>query len=654
VPSTTSADLLERAGFQVVRGDGTPWPLDERPVQAAAQRGVVTRREVMGLVRDGVTRWVRVSAWPLARPGKQPHGAVGTYRDVTDRERTRAELEESEAHFRLLAENSTDVITRHRADGTCTYVSPALTDMLGWSQDDVRDTSPLHLAHPDDRHHVVAQHDAVRADLRARTLRYRLRHQDGRWLWCESVVRPVLGDDGLLHELQTSTRDITARVEAEDRLARMALADPLTGLANRAALTQQLEELLVQGRQVALLFLDLDRFKVVNDSLGHSAGDELLRTVAGRLAGTCREGDVVARLGGDEFVVVAQGLDQVGAVALADRVQQVLAAPIGVGGHELVLSASVGIVAAPAGLALEQDAETLLRDADVSMYRAKAKGRARAVVWTEAFAEAASARLELERDLRAGLEGGELVVHYQPQVELSSGRIVGVEALVRWQHPERGLLSPGAFLDVAEESGLVVEVGRQVIATASAQVAAWRRLPGCHDLRLSVNLSAQELVRPGRTEELLQTLADAELPASAVTVEVLESVLLDAEGDVATALAAYRSTDLRLALDDFGTGSSSLLHLRHVPVGVVKLDKTFVAGLGRSRHDEAIVRAVRAVTADLGLSCIAEGVELDRQRDWLIAHGVELAQGFLLARPMAADDVTSLLRRGAAPREQGP
>ena len=636
----------EPGGFEVLHADGTPWPLLERPLARALFLAEETDHVLMGLRRGGTTLWTRVTARPLYRTGEsEPYAGLITYTDVTDSLAAEATLRESEAHFRLLAENSTDVISRHTVDGTCTYASPAITDMLGWQVEQVLHRSPLHLVHPEDRGLAVAEHEAVRTDLVPRTFRCRLLHRDGRWLWCESVVRPVRGDDGRLHEMQLSTRDVHARVEAEDRLERLALADPLTGLANRAALTQQLEELLVQGRQVALLFLDLDRFKVVNDSLGHSAGDELLRTVAGRLAGTCREGD--------EFVVVAQGLDEAGAITLADRLQQVLAAPIGVGGHELVVSASVGIVAAPPGLALEQDAETLLRDADVSMYRAKAKGRARAVVWTEAFGEAANARMELERDLRAGLERGELVVHYQPQFDLSTGRIAGVEALVRWHHPTRGLLPPGAFLDVADDTGLVVEVGRQVVAAACAQVAAWRRLPGHEDLRLSLNLSAQELVRPGRADEVLQSLADVGLPAEAVTVEVLESVLLDAEGDVEAALTSYRRTGMLLALDDFGTGSSSLLHLRHVPVGVVKVDKTFVAGLGRSRHDEAIVRAVRAVTADLGLACVAEGVEHEQQRAWLVDHGVELAQGFLLARPLPAEQVTALLEGGTAPGPVG-
>jgi diguanylate cyclase (GGDEF)-like protein/PAS domain S-box-containing protein len=652
-PASLAAD--RPGGFEVLRADGSPWPLAERPLARAVGAGEHTAGELLGLRRGGRTVWTRVSARPLYRSGEdEPYAGLVTYTDVTDRLAAEEALRESEAHFRLLAENSTDVISRHRAGGRCTYVSPAVQDVLGRSTDDLLHRNPMYLIHPDDHAYVTVQHDAVRSDHEPRSFRFRMLHRDGRWLWCESVVRPVLGDDGALHEMQLSTRDVTARVEAEHRLARMALTDPLTGLANRAALTQQLDELLGEGQQVSLLFLDLDRFKVVNDSLGHSAGDELLRTVAGRLVGACRDGDVVARLGGDEFVVVAQGLDEEGAVGLADRIQQVLGGPVNVGGHELVLTASVGIVATPSGTTLEQDAETLLRDADVSMYRAKARGRARAVVWNAAFAAAADARLSLERDLRAGLERGEVVVHYQPQVELRTGRIPGVEALVRWQHPERGLLPPGAFLDVAEESGLVVELGRQVVRAATAQVAAWRRLPGYEDLRLSVNLSAQELVRPGRARELLTVLVEAGLPPAAVTVEVLESVLLDAEGDVATALASYRSTGVLLALDDFGTGSSSLLHLRHVPLGAVKLDRTFVAGLGSSVHDEAIVRAVRAVTADLGLACIAEGVEQEGQRAWLVEHGVEVAQGFLLARPLPADELTALLRGGAAAGTESP
>ena len=641
-PDASSADLLERAGFSVVRADGSPWPLDERPVELAVRQGVTTRRRVMGLVRDGRTRWLRVSAWPLGAPGDQVQGAVATYADVTDREQARQALVESEAHFRLLAENSTDVITRHLADGTCLYASPALRDMLGREPAEIEGREATEFVHADDRDRLVSAHVALLRSGEVSTVRYRMAHRDGRWVWVETVMRPVRAEGRVL-ELQSSTRDVTARVESEQRLARLALNDALTGLANRAALLQHLEDLLAARTPLALLFLDLDRFKVVNDSLGHSAGDELLRTVAGRLAGTCRDGDVVARLGGDEFVVVAAGLSEEGAVQLAERVQRVLAAPVEVGGHELVASASVGIVVHPGG-SEERDAESLLRDADVSMYRAKAKGRARAVVWRQGSGEEPAQRLTVEQELRTALESEQITVHYQPQVELGSGRVVGVEALARWAHPTRGLLLPGAFLDVADDTGLVVELGRQVLHTAAHQVAAWRTIPGSAGLALSVNLSSSELLAPGQLDLALDVLRTSGLPPSALTLEVLESVLLDVEGAVLEALASYVEHGVHLALDDFGTGSSSLMHLRRVPVDSVKIDRAFVVGLGRSRQDEAIVRALFSLTADLGMSCIAEGVEEDEQREWLVAQGVAVAQGYLLHRPMPAAAVEALLR----------
>jgi diguanylate cyclase (GGDEF)-like protein/PAS domain S-box-containing protein len=652
-PSQSRSDLLERAGFDVLRDDGSPWPLDARPVERAVRQGEITRRRVMGLVKDGQIRWVRVSAWPLVDPaGGPPLGAVATYSDVTEGERTRQALIESEAHFRLLAENSTDVITRHLADGTCLYASPAVLDVLGRDPAELEGRPAAEFVHPEDRARLYDVFVRLLRSGESATMRYRLLHRDGSWVWAETVMRPVRAE-GRVIEMQSSTRDVSSRVESEERLARLALGDALTGLANRAALLQHLEDLLATSAPLALLFLDLDRFKVVNDSLGHSAGDELLRTVAGRLAGTCRDGDVVARLGGDEFVVVAGGLSEEGAVQLADRVQRVLAAPVQVGGHELVVSASVGIVVSDGSASDERAADDLLRDADVAMYRAKAKGRARAVIWSEGTGEAPVERLTVEQELRAALESGQIVVHYQPQVELASGRVVGVEALARWAHPTRGLLGPGAFLDVADDTGLIVELGRQVLHTAAHQVVAWRALPGASDLSLSVNLSSRELLDPAQLEVSLGVLAGSGLPHGALTLEVLESVLLDAQGDVVTALTAYVDQGVRLALDDFGTGASSLLHLRRVPVTAVKIDRAFVLGLGRSRQDEAIVRALFSLTSDLGMACVAEGVEEPAQREWLIEQGVTVAQGYLLHRPLAAAALEAVLRAGGRSTARG-
>ena len=643
-PARLGADAFAVSGYEAFHEDGAPWPLEDRPHRVAARQGTTFTGELMELRREGRSRWLRVSARPLYRVGESaPYAAIGTFRDVTRQRAGQAALVESEVHFRLLAENASDLIARHTVDGVCTYASPAARELLGLEPEELLgDWSTTVPVHPDDIPTIAAALTRLVTDGEPYVLRYRVRHRDGRWLWMESVGRPVRDETGAVVEIQSATRDITARVEQENRLARLALTDSLTGLPNRAALTQFLEDLLAEGTAAALLYLDLDRFKVVNDSLGHNAGDELLRAVAGRLAGTCRDGDMVGRLGGDEFVVVAAGLDEAGAVTFADRVQRVVAAPVEVMGHELVMSASIGIVVTGADQP-EQEAEPLLRDADVSMYRAKAKGRAQAVVWTEDLGTAVTHRFGLEGELRLGLERDELVVHYQPQVELSTGRIAGVEALVRWEHPTRGLLGPAEFLAVADHSGLVVELGRQVLVKAAATVAAWRHLPGHGDLRLSVNMSAQELLREGRLEETLGVLAAAGLPRDGLTVEVLESVLFDEEGAIGAALLAYSRAGIRLALDDFGTGSSSLLHLRQVPIGALKIDRAFVAGIGTSPQDEAIVRAVRSLTDDLGLGCVAEGVEEEGQRAWLADQGVRFAQGYLLHRPLPAAQVEALL-----------
>jgi len=652
-PGQVGTRLLGEAGWEVLQGDGTPWPDEDWSIHQAVRTGVSVTDVAMGLRREGVTRWLKVSARPLSRPGaEKPYAALATFTDVTERLAAQTALKESEAHFRLLAENSTDVITRHLADGTCLYASPALRDMLGREPGEVEGKQATEFVHVEDRTRVTDAFVALLRSGEVLNVRYRMAHRDGSWVWVETAMRPVRAEGRVL-EMQSSTRDVTARMESEQRLARLALGDSLTGLANRAALLQHLEDLLHAGQPLALLFLDLDRFKVVNDSLGHSAGDELLRTVAGRLAGTCRDGDVVARLGGDEFVVVAGGLGEEGAVQLAERVQKVLGAPVEVSGHELVVSASVGIVVRGGGDADERDAESLLRDADVSMYRAKAKGRARAVVWSEVAGETAVARLTVEQELRTALENGQITVHYQPQVELASGRVVGVEALARWAHPRRGLLSPAAFLEVADDTGLIVELGRQVLHMAARQVAQWRALPGCEGLALSVNLSSRELLAPRQLDVSLDVLRETGLPAQALTMEVLESVLLDTEGAVLSALASYVDNGVQLALDDFGTGSSSLLHLRRVPVASVKIDRSFVLGLGRDRQDEAIVRALYSLTGDLGMSCIAEGVEEVEQRDWLVAQGVTVAQGYLLHRPLPAAALEALLRGDASRHARG-
>ncbi len=637
-------DVLQAAGGEAYDATGNPIPHEQRPHLRALRGGETVELMAMELRLNGRSQWLDVNARPLFREGEStPYAAIATYRDVTRQREGRAALAESEAYFRLLAENANDLIARHLVDGTCTYASPAARELLGRPPESLLgDWTKASPVHPEDTAQVAEAHARLVSSGKAYLLRYRLQHTDGRWLWVETSARPVLDDQGQVTEIQSSTRDITSRMEQETRLSRLALTDALTGLPNRAALTQYLQVQLIDRRSVALLFLDLDRFKVVNDSLGHGAGDQLLRAIAGRLSGTVRDGDLVARLGGDEFVIAAPGLDQGAALQLADSVARVLAVPVLLFGHELIISASVGIVVSDPD-AGAQSPDDLLRDADVSMYRAKERGRARAVVWTEELGAHAVRRLGLESELRSALDRDELVVHYQPQIELATGRVVGLEALVRWQHPQRGLLAPGEFLDAADQSGLIVELGKQVLRTSLTQLKQWRELAGQAELELSVNLSAQEALHPDRLAFVLDLLAEHELAPSALTIEVLESVLFDEEGAVQEALMGYARAGIKLALDDFGTGSSSLVHLRAVPFSVLKVDRAFVAGLGVSTRDEAIVRALQSLTEDLGLRCVAEGVEEESQRAWLAREGIVRAQGFLLHRPLPVEAVTALL-----------
>jgi len=423
---------------------------------------------------------------------------------------------------------------------------------------------------------------------------------------------------------------------AQQALSHQALHDPLTGLPNRALLLDRLDHALRQrheGSTVAVLFLDLDRFKVVNDSLGHRIGDELLVEVARRLVSSVRPADTVARFGGDEFVIVAESAsDDHESVLLAERIAAAIAPPATVGGHEISLSVSIGIVMAGPG----DDPETLLRDADAAMYRAKERGRSRVEMFDSGMRRRVVQRLETEQALRRGIDNDELRLHFQPEVALSSGRIVAVEALVRWAHPERGLLMPLDFLPLSEETGLIVPLGRWVLREACRQV---RSLPQARDLVLWVNLSARELMQPDLTPAVAQILADTGMPAHLLGVEITEAMMMEDVDTVGQALTELRALGLQLAIDDFGTGFSSLSYLRRFPVSVLKVDQSFVAGLLDDAEDAAIVRAVGGLGHSLGLSVVAEGVENYLQAAALRDQGCDIGQGYYFGRPAPLENL---------------
>jgi diguanylate cyclase (GGDEF)-like protein len=429
-----------------------------------------------------------------------------------------------------------------------------------------------------------------------------------------------------------------------DTMLHQALHDALTGLPNRALFTDRIQHALVQGRRrgtaCGVIFLDLDRFKTVNDSLGHGAGDELLVAVARRIDESLRSSDTAARLGGDEFAVLLEDLTSTAeAVLVAERISETLDAPIVVQGREVYVKASIGIAVGG------QDASELLRQADVAMYRAKTDGKGRHRVFENSMQAEVVERLELEGELLRAIERDEVEVHYQPVIALDGQTLAGFEALARWTHPTRGLVPPPQFIPLAEENGSIVALGRQILRTACRQAARWlEEFPTDTPRIMSVNLSGRQLEDPNIVADVAAALADTGLPAAALVLEITETVLMHDTEATISRLSALKALGVRLAVDDFGTGYSSLRYLRRFPIDILKMAKPFVDGLDTGDAEgRALARAIVDLASSLKLACIAEGIEAPAQADVLHDLGCGMGQGFHFARPMASDAMTALI-----------
>jgi diguanylate cyclase (GGDEF)-like protein/PAS domain S-box-containing protein len=458
-----------------------------------------------------------------------------------------------------------------------------------------------------------------------------------------------------VHFVQASANvlaDALERHHADEALRHRVLHDSLTGLPNRLSFVDSLRDALrrsiASGSPVGILFLDLDHFKLINDSIGHHAGDDLLQAVAPRLRAHLRPGDIVARFGGDEFGILVDHLtDEEEAIAIADRVASAFSDPYSMGGADHFVTASIGIaIARPSGRE-PVDAELLIRDADAAMYRAKERGRGRCEVFDAEMRARAVRRLQTERELRHALDRDEFELHYQPVIALGTGEITGLEALVRWNHPERGLLDPGEFVSIAEDSGLIEPIGRWVQETASRQALGWHDLrPDQRPLDVAVNLSARQVAHRDLAGSVREILARTGLDPVNLRLEVTESVLVEESATAIATLEALSELGVRLVLDDFGTGYSSLAYLNRFPFDALKIDRSFVDGLGVEQERTAIVEAVIGMARALSLDAIAEGVENEAQLSELRRLGCDYAQGHLFSRPLAPQKVTSLLREG--------
>jgi len=589
---------------------------------------------------------------------EQSAAHMSRHRLLADRTAALTRLGESERRFRKAFDDAPIgmalVDLADDAAGELLQVNRAFAGMAGRDALALLQGDLVSLVHEEDRFATKSMLRDLAAGREALRSERRLVRPDGAVVWTSFSAAIVHDDDGAPTYAVLHAEDVTDRKEAEARLTELALHDALTGLPNRLLLLDRLHRALARARrrrsEVAVLLCDLDRFKVINDSLGHDAGDALLVQLGQRLERVLRGNDTAARIGGDEFVVVCEDVCEEEAIAVAQRMQEVLAESCTIGDDEMVVTSSIGIVMSN-GCASPY---ALLRDADAALYRAKDGGGGRVEVFDDVLAGQAIARLRTESGLRRALERGELRVHYQPIVDLASGLVDGFEALVRWEDPERGLVPPSEFLDVAEETGLIVPIGAWVLEEACAQAAMWHRRYG-RACSMSVNLSARQVGRHGLVNVVSGALRNSGLAPESLCLELTEGVLIDASVTALSALRAIKDLGVRLSIDDFGTGYSSLSYLRRFPVDAVKVDRSFVAGLGLSgapgaEEDDAIVSAVVGLTQRLGLRAVAEGVETEAQAARLRAMRCDLAQGYLFARPAPAADVEGLLATAAASR----
>jgi diguanylate cyclase (GGDEF)-like protein/PAS domain S-box-containing protein len=647
--------LIEMFAMDPAEDDGWRWlervePDSRQPLvqvtEAVAAGGSPVAIDVR-LVPEAGARWVRINMAAVADGGSGRF--VGTIDDVTAEVEARTELAAREAEYRVLAEHSGDLISRHDAEGRYLYASPACEALLGVRREELLGRPPWELAcvHPADADTVRARLGTADGAGAATAVAWRVVRPNGTQRWVETAVRLVPGAQGEAHQFVAVTRDVSERKDAETRLAHQALHDALTGLPNRALFRDRLEQALRRARRqeggVAVLFVDLDRFKLINDSFGHAAGDRLLCDVAARLRGALRPADTIARFGGDELTVLCEDVDgEAGARAIAQRIAALFEEPFAVEDGEAFLQASIGIALAGEDAAPED----LLRDADAAMYRAKDGGRSRVEVFDEAMRRDARARVATESALRRALERDELCIQVQPVVRIGNQEIVGFEALVRWQHPERGLVPPGEFIPVAEETGLIVPLGNWVVREVCRTLARWRDELGAGWSQCAVNLSVRHLQQPDIVATVRAALEEHGVEPHRLVLEITESAVMENGSGTVETLEQLKALGVRLALDDFGTGYSSLAHLHRFPLDVLKIDRSFTAALAHDHHGASIAGAIVSLGQALGLTTVAEGIEDAGQQGRLERLGATFGQGFLFSRPLPPEAFDDALRAG--------
>ncbi len=616
-----------------------------------ACQGIPQNYDCSFVQRTGEKRAIHVINTPIIIDGEIV-GIYGIAKDITDLKQAQAALVASEQRFRALVANASDVIAIVSPDGDIHYVSPSVSAMWGYEADYLSNKPFWDLDHPADLNHakgLVAYTQAFTDETCSRELR--LLTASGTYTPHE-VISSNQQADPAVGGIILTCRDITERKAFEDRLTHYAFYDSLTALPNRVLFQDRLSHALnacaAREESVAVLFVDIDNFKIINDSLGHGPGDELLRIVAARMRTCLRPQDTLARLGGDEFTILMPEVrDRDEAVNVASNIASALRTPIQLQSHEVFVTASVGVAISDKSNDSPSD---LLQAADIAMYQAKNSGKARHAVYDRAMTAHAIERLELEADLRAALTSGQLRVYYQPVFDLWSGHIYEVEALVRWEHPTRGLLGPNKFIPIAEETGLILPLGLWVLTEACRQAKQWQiDFPKVPPLVVNVNLSARQFQNPDLVSDVASVLNETGLAPSSLTLEITEGLMMDRAEESIRQLHLLKELGLQLAVDDFGTGYSSMAYLSSFPLDTLKIDRSFVKNLGLQAESEAIVRAIITLAHALNLDVTSEGIESAEQWTSLQKLGSNRGQGFFYSCPVPAEEIAILLASPKVP-----
>ena len=570
--------------------------------------------------------------------------------EISERKRVEQALRVSEERYALAIRGANDGLWDWDLKSDRIYFSPRWKSMLGFSEEEIENLPQewYKRIHPEDIERVKLD---LSAHLNGVTAQFqnehRMRHKDGDYRWMLSRGLAVRDAEDLVYRMAGSQTDITDRKNAEEKLLHNAFYDILTGLPNRALFMDRLHYAIERSKrrkdyQFAVLFMDLDRFKNINDSLGHITGDQLLVSIASKLSSGLRATDTVARFGGDEFVILLEDINDISiATRIASMIQNKLSASFNISGHEVFITTSIGIVLSSLGY---HQSEDVVRDADIAMYTAKANGKNRYEIFDPTMRERIVERLELETELRQAFEQRKLIIHYQPIVSLKTGQINGFEALVRWNHPTRGILAPAEFIPMAEETGMIISIDRWVLREACRQMRLWQeQFPLIPPLTVSVNLSGNQVAQPDLVEQIELILRETGLEARYLKLEITESTIMENNALTSEMFRRLRNLGVEVQIDDFGTGYSSLGYLHQFPVSALKIDRSFVSRMDPTSNNMEIAQTVVILAHDLGMETVAEGVETEQQLDQLKALSCEYGQGFLVSKPLSPEDVNILL-----------